>query len=228
MIKFKTIYADPPWPEIGGGKIKRGADAHYPLMTVKEIGDLPVWKLAEENSHLYLWTTNNYFPSAIEVMRRWGFQYKTCITWVKDRIGLGQYFRGLTEHCLFGVKGVLPYKIIEGKRQQGRTAILSAKQEHSVKPEEMRVMIEKVSYPSRIELFARRRSPGWYSWGNDGTSNFLFEDGAWIELEDNGDITVIEKENGTPPACEAEAEIKAPVAEPESLFSDLDGGDNGI
>jgi N6-adenosine-specific RNA methylase IME4 len=99
-------------------------------------------------------------------MKAWGFEYKTCITWIKNQIGLGQYFRGLTEHCLFGVKGVLPYKTIEGKRYQGRTGFYAPKEEHSVKPDEMRKMIELVSYPPRIELFARENVEGWTAWGN--------------------------------------------------------------
>ena len=115
MVLYKTIYADPPWFESGGGKIKRGADAHYSLMKTKDIVAMAPFakSLADENCHLYLWTTNNFLPDALEVMKAWGFDYKTVITWVKDRQGLGQYFRGLTEHCLFGVKGNLPYKIID-------------------------------------------------------------------------------------------------------------------
>lgn len=99
--KYKTIYADPPWKESGGGKIKRGADRHYPLMSTKEICELPVWKIADDNCHLYLWTTNNFLQDAFKVIEAWGFTYITCITWMKDRQGLGQYYRGLTEHCLF-------------------------------------------------------------------------------------------------------------------------------
>ena len=100
-------------------------------------------------------------------MEAWGFEYKTCITWMKDRIGLGQYFRGMTEHCLFGVKGNLPYKVIDDKRQQGQTGFFAPKKEHSVKPYEMRKMIEIVSYPPRIELFAREKFDEWDSWGNE-------------------------------------------------------------
>lgn len=165
--KYKTIYADPPWPEYGGGKIKRGADRHYPLMSVKEIMALPVRDIADENCHLYLWVTNNFLIAGLEVMKAWGFRYVTTITWLKDKMGLGQYFRGITEHCLFGVKGKLPYKIIDGKRQQGVTGFYAQKTIHSEKPEEMRKMIEKVSYPPYIELFARNQIPGWDCLGFD-------------------------------------------------------------
>lgn len=165
--KYKTIYADPPWQESGGGKIKRGADRHYPLMTTKEICELPVQQIADENCHLYLWTTNNFLQDAFKVMEAWGFEYITCITWMKDRQGLGQYYRGLTEHCLFGRKGMVPYKTIDEKRQQGVTGFYAPKKEHSQKPDIMRQMIEKVSYMPAIELFARQKHPGWDCWGNE-------------------------------------------------------------
>ncbi len=163
MILYQTIYADPPWPEKGGGKIKRGADRHYTLMSVAEIKGMSSWVplIAAQNCHLYLWVTNNYLPAGLEVMAAWGFRYITKITWVKDKIGLGQYFRGKSEDCLFGVKGRLPYKIgTDGKRMQGVTAFYSLRRAHSEKPPEMREMIECVSYEPRIELFARQPSEG--------------------------------------------------------------------
>jgi len=165
--KFRTIYVDPPWYERGGGKIKRGADRHYPLMKTKDIIALPVKTICEDNCHIYIWTTNSFCEDAFQVMDEWGFVYKTMITWAKDRIGLGQYFRGRTEHCLFGVKGNLPYKIVDGKRQQGTTLIEAPKTKHSAKPEQMYEYIEKVSYPDYIELFARNVRKGWHSWGNE-------------------------------------------------------------
>ena len=166
--KYKTIYADPPWMESGGGKIKRGADRHYILMKTKDIIALPVGEIAEDNCHLYLWVTNNFLQDGLDVMKAWGFRYVTTITWYKDgNAGLGQYFRGKTEHCLFGVKGILPYKILDNKRQQGLTGFIAKRGEHSVKPQEMRKMIERVSYEPRIELFARERFEGWDAWGNE-------------------------------------------------------------
>lgn len=168
--EYDIVYADPPWPEYGGGKIKRGADRHYDLMTLKDIEALPVERISKENCHLYLWTTNNYLPAALKVMEKWGFSYKTMITWVKDRFGLGQYFRGQTEHCLFGVRGNIPYKIEDGKRQQDTTLLIAPREEHSKKPEQMRERIIKVSDREgfkKIELFARRSYPGWDCFGNE-------------------------------------------------------------
>lgn len=173
--RYKTIYIDPPWMERGGGKIKRGADRHYPLMKTEEIAKLPVQRLADpEGCHIYMWTTNNFIRDAFKLLEGWGFEYITLITWNKDRIGLGQYFRGTTEHCIFAsTKKRLPYKKVDGKRQQGVTGFYEAKTDHSTKPVRMREMIEKVSYGPRIELFARRESPGWDAWGNeiDGYTN---------------------------------------------------------
>lgn len=166
-VKYKTIYADPPWMEQGGGKIKRGADKHYSLMKTPEIMSLPVQKLADDGCHLYLWVTNNFLKDGLNVMEAWGFRYVTTITWVKDRIGLGQYYRGITEHCLFGVKGSLPYKVVDGKRQQGVTGFIAPKGRHSRKPDEMREMIERVSYGPYLELFAREPFLNWDSWGNE-------------------------------------------------------------
>ena len=165
--KYKTIYADPPWMERGGGQIKRGADRHYNLMTTKEICKLPVKNLIHpEGCHLYLWVTNNFLKDAFEVIDSWGFEYITTLTWMKDKQGLGQYFRGITEHCLFAATSKrLPYKVIAGKRQQGLTGFYEAKREHSRKPETMRNMIETVSYCPKIELFAREAKHDWDCWG---------------------------------------------------------------
>jgi N6-adenosine-specific RNA methylase IME4 len=166
--RFRTIYADPPWLERGGGRIRRGADRHYPLMTTNEILALPIADLAAENAHCFVWATNNHLPDGFRVLDAWGFSFCTMITWVKDgRLGLGQYFRGLTEHCLFGVRGRLPYRMDGNRRLQGVTAIIARPTRHSAKPEEMRRMIEAVSYPPYLELFARRPEAAWTYWGNE-------------------------------------------------------------
>lgn len=163
--RYKTIYADPPWYEHGG--IACGANRHYSLLKTKHIAALPVQGLAHpDGCHLYLWATNNFLRDAFDVMAAWGFKYITTITWFKDSFGIGQYYRGTTEHCLFGRRGQPPYKIIEGKRAQGVTGFVEAKREHSVKPERMRHMIELVSYEPRIELFAREVRAGWDCWGH--------------------------------------------------------------
>ena len=175
---YTTGIADPPWEERGGGKVKRGADRHYPLMSVKDICALPVARLFDANAHLYLWVTNNFLPAGFEVMAAWGFRYVTCITWgkVSDgkiQTGLGQYFRGASEQFLFGVRGSLPYRVHPpnapnaGKRAQGRTLVLEPRGKHSAKPERFRRIVETVSPGPYVELFARTQAPGWDAWGNE-------------------------------------------------------------
>jgi N6-adenosine-specific RNA methylase IME4 len=188
-MKYKTIYADPPWMEKGwnkGGRENpqlRGANRHYKLMTTEEIckmKDFISTLINPEGCHLYLWVTNNFLEEGLQVMQEWGFIYKTKITWTKDRIGLGQYYRGLTEDCLFGVHGNLPYKTQTTEKQnlfgesvqtehrlQGITCFASPKGKHSAKPEFMRQLIEQVSHPPYIELFARQEVKNWDTWGNE-------------------------------------------------------------
>ena len=177
MKKYQIIYADPPWDERGGGKCKRGADKHYPLMKTSEIMALHVKAIAADNAHLYLWTTNYFFPDALKVVKAWGFRYITTITWAKPKFGLGQYFRGQTEHCLFATRGRVPYKTLDNwSRCQSSTLLqeqqdmFSEKKEHSEKPDKMRKVIEFVSDRegfNKIELFARKKTEGWDTWGNE-------------------------------------------------------------
>jgi N6-adenosine-specific RNA methylase IME4 len=128
------------------------------VAAIVRLGEALEPHIDQRGCHLYLWVTNTHLANGLLVMDRWGFSYKTTITWVKDRFGLGQYYRGQTEHCPFGVRGRLPYRTTEtGKRAQGITALQAPRTAHSVKPAEMRHMIERVSYAPRLELFAR----GW-------------------------------------------------------------------
>lgn len=169
---YRTVLADPPWEERGAGAIKRGADRHYPLMKTRDICALPVGEWAAADAHLYLWVTNNFLPNGLQVMNAWGFRYVTKITWVKERdsklqIGLGQYYRGATEDCLFGVRGACEYRQTEdGKRAQGVTALFAPRGEHSAKPEDLRAVVERVSHGPYLEMFARRAADGWDAWGN--------------------------------------------------------------
>ena len=160
--KYQTIYADPPWNEQGGGKIKRGADRHYSLMKTADIKMLPVQDIADDECWLYMWVTNNYLKDGLDVMEHWGFRYITNIVWAKTSFGLGYYFRGQHEICLFGVKGKLKPQV-----RNESTLILKPKDKHSKKPEEFYEKIENVSHGPYIELFARSTRDGWDSWGNE-------------------------------------------------------------
>lgn len=166
--KFSVITADPPW-RYGNAATRGSAEDHYPTMSVEEIcalsGQVKEW--AADNCHLYLWTTNGFLREAFEVVDDWGFTYKTCLTWVKPQIGMGNYFRVSTEHVLFGVKGNLPV--------QDRTLsnwFESPRGRHSAKPEMFYTLVQKASPGPYLEMFARVdgrlfRRDGWKFWGNE-------------------------------------------------------------
>ena len=160
--KYKTIYADPPWNEAGGGKIKRGADKHYQLMRTEDIKNLPVQDIADNECWLYMWVTNNFLKEGLDIMEHWGFKYITNLVWAKNTIGLGYYFRGQHEICLFGKKGNLKPLV-----KNESTLVKANKAEHSKKPIEFYTKIENQSHGPRIELFARNIRKGWDAWGNE-------------------------------------------------------------
>lgn len=178
--KFKTILADPPWQfQNRTGKI---APEHkrlnrYPTMSLEEIKALPVQEIAEENSHLYLWVPNALLIEGLEVMKAWGFQYKTNIIWEKvrndgepDGRGVGFYFRNVTEILLFGVRGKNVRTLAPGRSQVN--LIRSKKREHSRKPDEMIDLIERCSTGPYLELFARGEREGWTMWGNQAGGSY--------------------------------------------------------
>ena len=136
-----------------------------------EIAALPVASLASDSAHLYLWVTNprlfaeeRDYLGPIEMLRGWGFRYVTMLTWHKlGSPGLGWYFRGDTEHVLFGVRGTTP--IPPELRLSNHFA--AARKEHSAKPARFYEIVEQVSPEPRLEMFARRRRVGWDVWGNE-------------------------------------------------------------
>ncbi len=145
--------------------------SRYGTMTLDEIKSLPVEPLALPGCHLYLWVPNALIAEGLEVMSRWGFTYKTNLVWYKirrdggpDGRGVGFYFRNVTELILFGVRGS-QRTLSPGRRQVN--IILDRKKEHSRKPEELYRIIETCSLGPYLELFARRRRPGWVQWGDE-------------------------------------------------------------
>jgi N6-adenosine-specific RNA methylase IME4 len=182
--RYKTVYADPPWPLRGGSNGKSGwskrvsPDVHYPLMTSDEILLLPVGQqIADEDAHLWLWVPSGLLPIGLTCMQNWGFRYVNNVAWIKlGAPGLGQYIRNTHELCLFGVRGKIPYaRTPLGKRIQIRSSFMAQKGRHSEKPAEMRTMIERVSPGPRIELFARERVAGWSAWGNEVSSDIVLD-----------------------------------------------------
>lgn len=170
--KYSIIYADPPWnsnTQFGRDK-KKGNQQHYQLMTLADIINLPVASIADKNCILFLWVVDAQLFDARDVIKAWGFEYKTVgFTWVKqtitgkDHYGVGMWTRKNPEMCLIATKGCIR-RVNCGVRQLQRYLV----REHSRKPDEFRDEIVKlVGDLPRIELFARQRVKGWDAWGNE-------------------------------------------------------------
>lgn len=172
--KFSTVLADPPWQfQNRTGKMapEHKRLSRYPTLTLKEIKELPVQTIVNETAHLYLWVPNALLAEGLQVMEHWGFTYKTNLIWYKirkdggpDRRGVGFYFRNVTEMILFGVRGKNARTLQPGRSQEN--IISTQKREHSRKPDEQYKIIEDCSPGPFIELFARGKRAGWFSWGN--------------------------------------------------------------
>lgn len=196
-MKFKTIIADPPWKYrdkvnsetskhvhqfgYGADKIRgrRGAEGYYPTMTMDDILKMPIQSLAEDNAHLYLWTTNAFMVEGHQVCKAWGFTPRTILTWTKGRlegsrlilqIGMGSYLRNVTEHVIFAVRGKLRCKV-----KDEDTFLLAPRGKHSQKPDEFFQLVERCSDGPFLELFARSKRPGWMSWGNEVKSDLQIQ-----------------------------------------------------
>jgi N6-adenosine-specific RNA methylase IME4 len=189
--KFKTILADPPWQfQNRTGKM---APEHkrlnrYSTLSLKEICKIPVSMIADDTSHLYLWVPNALLPDGLEVMKQWGFTYKTNLIWHKirkdggpDGRGVGFYFRNTTEMILFGIRGKMR-TLAPGRRQVN--IIKTMKLEHSRKPDEHYDIIEACSPGPYLELFARGTRPGWVAWGNQADNYEI----TWNTYKNNSQI----------------------------------------
>jgi N6-adenosine-specific RNA methylase IME4 len=171
--RYGTILIDPPWRF--ANRTGKMAPEHkrlrrYPTMSFEEIAGIPIANHAQIQSHLYMWCPNALLLEGLQIMREWGFIYKTNIVWYKvrkdggpDGRGVGFYFRNVTELLLFGTRGKLR------TLQPGRTQtniIVSRKEEHSKKPERAYEIVEACSPGPYVELFARQRRTGWHWWGD--------------------------------------------------------------
>ena len=208
--KFSTILADPPWQfanRTGKMAPEHKRLARYPTMLLEEIMKLPVASLASSTSHLYLWVPNALLAEGLEVMKRWGFKYKTNFVWYKirkdggpDRRGVGFYFRNVTELVLFGTRGTNARTKKPGRTQPN--LLQTRKREHSRKPDEFYDIIEACSPGPYLELFARHSRVGWYQWGNeltsyDGKENLCLHDLEYPPSPEDKKIILEQQE--TPP-----------------------------
>lgn len=164
--RFGVILADPPWrfdPYSDETGMDRAAENHYPTMRTGAIAALEV--PAADDCVLFLWATAPMLPAALEVMRAWGFEYKSHFVWVKDRLGTGYWTRNKHELLLIGTRGKVPAPAMG---DQYESAISAPVGKHSAKPECFREIIEDM-FPTlpRVELFAREPRSGWSAWGNE-------------------------------------------------------------
>lgn len=163
--QYPVIYADPPWNYEFSGSDSRDLDNQYPTMDLEAILGLPVDQLATRDCVLFLWTTAPKLPEGMAVLNCWGFTYKTCAVWDKEKIGMGYWFRQQSELLLVGTRGSIPPPEPSNRPS---SVIRSPREKHSQKPEQVYRVIEAM-YPDlpRIELFARNRREGWSAFGNE-------------------------------------------------------------
>lgn len=177
MNKYNIIYADPPWKyRVWSQKgVGRTAESHYPTMTIEDICALPIKDITAENAVLFMWVTFPLLQESFEVIRQWGFTYKTvAFVWIKENKntkslfwGLGYWTRANAEICLLATRGN-PQRYSAGVHQ----VIVHPIAEHSKKPDVVRDKIITLAGDlPRIELFARQQTPGWDVWGNEVQSN---------------------------------------------------------
>ena len=180
--KYQIIYADPPWSFKTWSKkgLGKSAENHYKTMNKNDIQQLPINKIADDNCILFLWVTAPCLIEGLELISKWGFEYKTIgFTWVKRNKkadswfwGMGYWTRANSELCLIATKGK-PKRVDAGVHQVLDDRIMR----HSEKPKSAREKIVKLmgNLP-RVELFAREKTPGWDVWGNEVESDIELGD----------------------------------------------------
>jgi N6-adenosine-specific RNA methylase IME4 len=154
--KMGCIVVDPSWP-------MRNA-LPYLAIDLGNLKDLPIPDLAAERCHLHLWTLpNRHHVLSYEIIEHWGFRPVSEFVWIKRPLGRGNYWRMSHETLVTAVRS-------ENDRFDDRwlrSWVEAPRGRHSEKPDAVRALIERASPPPRLELFARKRATGWYSWGHE-------------------------------------------------------------
>lgn len=161
---YRVIVADPPWRyELRKEDPSHRATHPYPQMSMDEIRAVKVAAIAHEDCLLWLWTTNHHMREAFTVLDAWGFQHKTILTWVKDRMGTGDWLRGQTEHCLMAARGNPTVQLTNQT-----TLLMGRMRANSQKPEEFYPFIERLCpAPRYAELFSRQARENWDGHGDE-------------------------------------------------------------
>jgi N6-adenosine-specific RNA methylase IME4 len=159
---FAFIYADPPWQYANTG-FSQSAAQQYPTMSTEDICMMPIESRLAEHSVLFLWVTAPLLPDGVQVLHSWGFEYKTCLVWKKDRApGVGWYCNTKHELLFIGAKGTGMHPTVKID-----SVIEAPVTRHSAKPQVMYELIESMYAGPYLELFARTEREGWTSWGNE-------------------------------------------------------------
>jgi N6-adenosine-specific RNA methylase IME4 len=166
-VKYRVIYADPPWKynDIQDSDKLGGAGKHYPTMSIDDLCTLPIGDMTLPDAVLFLWTTSPLLEETFEVIKAWGFNYKTSFIWDKIRHNMGHYNSVRHELLLVCTKGSCTPDV---KKLYDSVVTIEKTEKHSEKPEEFRDIIDTIyPYGKRIELFARKRTENWDVWGNE-------------------------------------------------------------
>lgn len=168
-MKFDVLIVDPPWSynnKKTGGSHSSGSEQKYDTMSLIELAQLEsyIHPLMNVDSCCFIWTTNSMIFDAFTLMGIYGYSYKTLLTWNKKRYGMGFWFRGQTEHCLFGIRGKVP-----ALRSTFPNLLEEKSFKHSRKPDSFYYMIQTLFAGKNIlELFAtRERFANWTCIGNE-------------------------------------------------------------
>lgn len=161
--RFSVILADPAWEYEFSKSDSRQIENQYLPSSQDDMKRLKV--PAAEDSVMFMWATSPKLREALDLMETWGFEYKTCMVWVKDKIGMGYYARQKHELVLIGTRGNLE---LPDPSVRPDSVFSAPRTEHSEKPEILHELIETM-YPTykKLEMFARKKRRGWDAWGDE-------------------------------------------------------------
>lgn len=169
--KYSTIVVDPPWSYSNkSGRHGASANADYTqnrTLTLDEVVVFDLHRWVAEECHLYLWVTDAYVGHVYNVTEAWGFSAKATLVWVKDRIGMGNYYRHQHELCVFAVKGKMRLS-----RMNASTVFESPITKHSEKPDVFYRLVESCSPGPYLDVFGRKLRAGWDVFGDEVTTEY--------------------------------------------------------